>query len=396
MEDMFIFLGWLLIVLTSIAIFSLMLQVFSAFWFEENWSTDLSSGCPTTYVLMPAHNEEKVIARTLEGYCKNIENNVRIVVIADNCNDETAAIARRFPVTVLERLDNENIGKGFAMQHGLDYLHTLKKPPEVVVFVDADSFLTGNRRFAELATLSVELGYPFQAGYMLMHDRETTPVTRLKSLAWILKNFVRPMGMRALGLNCMLQGNGMVFPWRTICDVKLGSSHIVEDNKLAVDLTRNGVEIGFIPSILFGSYFELSQTAVSTQSRRWEGGALILMARELPQLFREFLVSRKLRLLGPIIELVVPPISLLFSLVILTLAFSLVLGLSLSYWALVPVTACLLGIFTLLILAVWRGWAQSEVYFTDILHSIYYALRKIPFYFSLIFRRVTKWERAVR
>ena len=58
------------------------------------------------------------------------------MLIADNCTDETAAIARQLGATVIERQDTENQGKGYALDYGIQYLAT--DPPDIVVLVDAD------------------------------------------------------------------------------------------------------------------------------------------------------------------------------------------------------------------------------------------------------------------
>jgi len=390
------YVGWFLVTLCLVPVLSLAFQVFFAFRFKEKISNSPEGRLPKVVVLIPAHNEEKVIRRTLEGYCARLDSNVEIVVIADNCDDSTAAQAKEFPVTVLERQDESKAGKGYAMQFGLEYIRNKTEEPDVVIFVDADSHLLADARLAQLGNISMTLGHPFQAGNMLLHDRSTNSIGRIKSFAWIVKNFVRPMGMRAMGFNCMLQGNGMVFPWHILRQRDVSSSNIVEDNKLAIDLARSGVKIGFVPHIAFGSFFEITQDAVSTQSRRWEGGTLALLFTELPSLLVESFRKRMMGLLGPAIELVVPPVSLLFSLLALSSSYALITGWMSEYWLLSQVMGGLILVFIVVIFAAWFGWAKSVVKLSDILSCGYYAFRKIPFYLTLIFKRAAKWERAAR
>src|SRR5690606_34058067 len=60
----------------------------------------------------------------------------RVLVVADNCSDATAAVARRLGAEVVERFDAQQRGKGFALDCGLQAL--ADAPPDVVVFLDAD------------------------------------------------------------------------------------------------------------------------------------------------------------------------------------------------------------------------------------------------------------------
>ena len=377
----------------TIPVLSLFVQSVAALRFRSHVIPD--EGQSSLAVVIPAHNEEKVIQRTLSGYCAKLETNVEIFVVADNCTDQTVELCRRFPVKVLERNNDRKVGKGYALEFGVEYLKSLDTPPSVVAFVDADSFMIGDHDLSVLSRISRRLNNPYQTGNILQHEDDTDRLARLKSFAWMLKNSVRPKGMRALGLNCMLQGNGMVFPWSVISDVKLGSSNIVEDNKLAVDLARQGVQIDFVSAVEIGSYFEKTNNNVSVQSKRWEGGALELLVKEWPSIVAEFVKTGNRALLGPIIELCIPPVSLLFSLIIVTQALALTMGAVANEWLPFFVSNALVSLFLGAIYFAWRC-SGSELRLSDIVWSASYAFRKIPFYIGLIFRRIPKWERATR
>ena len=75
-------------------------------------------------VMVPAHNEEAVIEKTLHSL-KQIyypSNKFEIVVIADNCNDKTRNYRQKMNVMVLERFDSINVGKGYALRWCMDQL----------------------------------------------------------------------------------------------------------------------------------------------------------------------------------------------------------------------------------------------------------------------------------
>src|SRR5207248_3357302 len=72
---------------------------------------------PRIAVLVPAHDEEVVLAGMLASVMPQVDISTpdadRVVVVADNCSDDTARIARSFGAIVLERSDAFNRGKGF-------------------------------------------------------------------------------------------------------------------------------------------------------------------------------------------------------------------------------------------------------------------------------------------
>src|SRR5215216_3942672 len=70
-------------------------------------------------VLIPAHNEAAVIGRCLEAIRADARARDLVLVVADRCTDTTAAIARRFGASVLERGPEEQPGRAAARQAGL-------------------------------------------------------------------------------------------------------------------------------------------------------------------------------------------------------------------------------------------------------------------------------------
>jgi glycosyltransferase involved in cell wall biosynthesis len=130
------------------------------------------SSRPRLAVLIPAHNESAGIAGTIHNLLPQLTTGDRLVVIADNCTDDTAQAARQAAseatataeVLILERHDPEHRGKGYALAFGRAALTA--EPPEVVVFVDADCRVTSGT-VADLAAWAHETGRPIQADYLL-------------------------------------------------------------------------------------------------------------------------------------------------------------------------------------------------------------------------------------
>ncbi|MEM9980387.1 MAG: glycosyltransferase family 2 protein, partial [Cyanobacteria bacterium P01_D01_bin.2] len=94
------------------------------------------TGTTRRAILMPAHNEEAVIQATLSTLTPQLHPTDRLVVVADNCTDATADIARQAGATVLERQNDRQRGKGYALDFGLRHLSA--DAPDVLIMVDAD------------------------------------------------------------------------------------------------------------------------------------------------------------------------------------------------------------------------------------------------------------------
>jgi cellulose synthase/poly-beta-1,6-N-acetylglucosamine synthase-like glycosyltransferase len=95
-----------------------------------------------TTVLIPAHNEGAGVLPTIRDVQAQLEPNDRILVVADNCTDDTAAIVEAAGVEVTIRTDPARRGKGYALEFGVRHLGL--NPPDVVVIMDADCRLSEN------------------------------------------------------------------------------------------------------------------------------------------------------------------------------------------------------------------------------------------------------------
>ena len=237
---------------------------------------------PKLAILMPAHNESLVIAQTIQSIMSQLGNQDYLLVVADNCNDDTAAIARNLGAIVIERINQHERGKGYALDYGLQHLKA--NPPQVVLIIDADCMVE-NDAINKLGSACMAYQRPIQALYLMQSQPSPSLKARIAAFAWLVKNKVRPLGFKALGLPCQLMGTGMAFLWQDIVKVNLASGHIVEDMKLGADLCRMNKAPLFLPEALVTSVFPPTAEATSTQRTRWEHGHLSMILTEAPSLF---------------------------------------------------------------------------------------------------------------
>lgn len=300
---------------------------------------------PRIAVLIPAHDEEAVIADTLSSVMAQLCPGDRIVVVADNCFHRTESIAEQCGAEVTRRKDDERRGKGYALDHGIRYLQMSGSAPDVLIVVDADCQI-GDGCLQNLSVLIAETGKAVQANDLILPSRHRrSSQTEFAAFASIVKNFVRPLGASRLGLPCSLYGTGMAFPWSTIVQARLGTSHIVEDLKLAVDMALAGEHVPIL---------------LSTAIRR-----------------------RSVRLFAMALDLFVPPLALLVLLAVALLGVS-----ALFFWITYrsdPMVGCLIAI----------GMSEA-ISLTSLFMAPLYVIGKIPLYTRFLINRQKTWIRTDR
>src|SRR5262249_13139875 len=126
-----------LAMLLHVPVMFLLLQVLASLPTIREPHTALRHRRPRTAILIPAHNESASIASAVAAVRPELMEFDRVVIVADNCSDDTARRAIQGGAEVTERNDPQRLGKGYALDHGIRFLEQ-STPPEVVLFLDAD------------------------------------------------------------------------------------------------------------------------------------------------------------------------------------------------------------------------------------------------------------------
>lgn len=344
-------------------------------------------------VLIPAHDEVAGLGPVLDAIRPQLSDDDRLLVVADNCSDATAEVARTHGADVVERHDPSRRGKGFALDFGIAILRSAR--PDVVVIVDADCDVAPGT-VARLAHSAHASGCPVQATYLMQIQADARLLQRVGAFAFRVKNQVRFQGLKRLGLPCTLAGTGMAFPWAVIETAALATGNIVEDMQLGIDLAIDGFPAVFEPAARVTSQLPESGAGQATQRRRWEHGHLATIRSQTPRLLKEALRQRRADLLGMALDLMVPPISLL----ILSGIAILVLAAALWGWGASPAAFILAGLAMALaaaaLLLAWHRAARDLLSPADIVAIPAYVLGKAPLYAATIFNRERNWVRTDR
>jgi len=266
---------------------------------------------PRLVVLVPAHDEEEVLGATLAALSA-VEYPAaawRLVVIADNCTDGTAAVAYEAGAEVWERHDPERRGKGFALAWALERLQAEDDDFAGVVFVDADCLVSANLLGAVGERLSSGTR-ALQVDYRAANPGDSSAAA-LRFAGFAVGDTVRFLGKSRLGLSCGLVGTGMAFSRDLLAEVPWTTTGLVEDGEFHMRLVLAGERVEFVPEASVSQAVPTSHRESSSQQERWEQGKLELIRAWSGRLLASGLLRRDPQRLHAGLECLVPPQSLL-------------------------------------------------------------------------------------
>lgn len=262
-----------------------------------------AAALPRLLFLVPAHDE----ALLIEGCVRSIlamdypADRREVVVIADNCTDGTADLARTAGATCLERADTERRGKPWALAWALERVDL--GAFDAVVIIDADSLVDPS--FARAMARHSPLAQRAVQGSHAVRNPGDSAMTRMAAvLSTVFYRYMYPLRARA-GLSVPLTGNGMCIGSSILRERGWRAFSIAEDTELYVDLTRAGHRIEVEPDAIVRSQEARELKQGKTQRTRWRAGRIAILRRLGPEVARarDLGFRQKLDILG---ELLVP------------------------------------------------------------------------------------------
>ncbi len=255
-------------------------------------------------VVIPAHNERESIAACLDSLLRdNAAVGASIIVVADNCTDETAAIAVARGVEVLERSSLTERGKGYALNYA--FRHLAARDFDAYVIVDADSVVPSGFLHAFKRTF-VAGADAAQCAYLVSNGDENDR-TRLLDLALRAFNWIRPLGRARLGISAGILGNGFALRKQTLERVPYTAHSVVEDLEYHLALVEKGYTVTFIESTRIYGAMPAGGRGRETQRARWEGGRLRMLREHGLRLTRMIATGRS-AMVEPLLDLLLLPL----------------------------------------------------------------------------------------
>ncbi|TDT72447.1 cellulose synthase/poly-beta-1,6-N-acetylglucosamine synthase-like glycosyltransferase [Hypnocyclicus thermotrophus] len=257
-------------------------------------------------VLIPAHNEEKLIKRCIKSIKKSSDlgYSYDIIVIADNCTDKTIEISKSENVKVLERNNKEKRGKGFALKYAMEKLKNENYYGYIII--DADSIIKEN--------LIEEFGNAFLNGALavqclnFVNEPYISRRNSLMHLALMSMNGLRPLGREKLGISAGILGNGFALSKQLIDEIGYNVNSIAEDIEYHLEIINSGKKVKFLKDTAVYSDFPTTEEGAKSQRARWEGGKFYLQKKYFFKLLKE-VFKGKFHLIEPLLDLMILPLA---------------------------------------------------------------------------------------
>lgn len=344
-------------------------------------------------VFVPAHNEAAVIQRTVSSLSRLDwpANRFRIVVIADNCTDETAAVAHAAGAKVLARHNTTQRGKGYALAFAFEQSRR-DQWADAVVVIDADAEVSTNLLEAFAARLE-QGADAVQAHYGVLNPMASWR-TRLVTIAKGSFHIVRSRARERLGVSSGIRGNGWCVTHRVLTRVPYAAFSLTEDLEYGIDLGVAGIRVHYVDEAHSNADMVSGEAIARKQRQRWEDGRFQLVRSRTLPLLKEALRQPSLVCLDLAFDLLVLPLSYV-TLNVFALAL---LAIGAAWWH--PELAVWLWLSVACVAAlavhVLRGWQLSGIGahgFIDLLRVPGFLVWKIVL---LTRRSSTEWVRTDR
>ncbi|SEO30021.1 glycosyltransferase family 2 protein [Propionispora vibrioides] len=272
----------------------------------------------TFAVVVAAHNEEQVIGQLVENlHVLNYPNELYdIFVVADNCNDKTAQIARNAGANVHERFNLEERGKGFAMEWMFAKLFRLERKYDGVVIFDADNLvhpeflLEMNNRLCK--------GERVIQGYLDAKNPNDTWIAGTFAISFWVVNHIWHLAKYNIGLSSVLGGTGMCIASEVLEEHGWGATCLTEDMEFTMKALLKGIPTTWAHDAIVYDEKPLTFKQAWNQRKRWAQGHFDVAGRYIPQLLVEGIKQQNVRLLDGIIHLIQPYFLILSTLFILS------------------------------------------------------------------------------
>lgn len=245
-------------------------------------------------ICIAARNEETVIGNLLDSIKKQDypEDLLTVFVVADNCTDETAKIARKNGAICYERFDNEHRTKGFALQYLFEKIEEDygRKSFEGYFIFDADNLL--KKDYISRMNDAFDSGEKIITSYRNIKNIDENWITITFAVHWLRSIRFNHRARSVLRLATNIQGTGYLFSNEVVQDGWKYTS-LTEDRGLTADAVAQGYRISYQDAAEFYDEQTPDYKVAYNQKLRWSKGLLINFKESGWKLFVNIIFGRK-------------------------------------------------------------------------------------------------------
>ncbi len=238
-------------------------------------------------LIVAAHNEQTVvedIVKSLKGLEYPAEK-FEVFVVADNCTDKTAQLARQAGAQVLERFDTTKRGKGYAMEFAFEHIFALEQSYEYICVFDADNVVKSD--FLIEMNSKINEGYRAVQGYLDSKNPGDNWLTFSYSLWYWINNRMSQLARGNLDIGCRLGGTGFAVESELIKTYGWGATCLAEDTEFTLKLALNDIRVGWAHgAVVYDEKPTLLGTSIH-QRKRWMQGLSEVATRYVKPLIKK-------------------------------------------------------------------------------------------------------------
>lgn len=222
--------------------------------------------------IIPAHNEEKVVVNLIESlkkldYPKDLYD---IYVIADNCTDKTAEVAKKAGSIVYERFDEAHKTKGHALQWFLAQKIEEDAPYDAFCIFDADNIVDEN--FLKVMNKKLCQGEEVVQGYKDIKNPSDSWVSAGYAIFyWTMHRFYH-LARYNLGLSALLNGTGFMVKFDIIKPTGWNTDTLTEDIEFSLKRIIQGKRVGWATDAIVYDEQPVGFKQSWSQRSRWTIG----------------------------------------------------------------------------------------------------------------------------
>jgi len=260
-------------------------------------------------IVVPAHNEEEVIAKTVQRLFKlhYPSNLYTIHIVADHCSDRTAEFARRAGAVVHERKEGPRSGKGAALSWLFERILKDPKYDSVVIF-DADTRVDEHFLCAMAARLL--RGDQIIQGQHIISNPGDGWFPALTWSMFLIDNRVQNLGRANLGWSAKNMGDSICFRADALRQVGWGEG-LADDYQIRQKYLLHGIKIAYEPAAMGFGEAPMSWAQARAQRGRWIRGVYDANRQFARRLFVKGLQTRNAAMLDGAFQGYLPSYSVL-------------------------------------------------------------------------------------
>lgn len=262
-------------------------------------------------LLIAAHNEEVVIGSLIESMLKldYPKDMYDVFVIADNCTDDTAKIAKTYGVNVCERFNKDKRGKGYALEWMFAKLFKMEKQYDAIAIFDADNLV--HKNFLKEMNSKLQQGYKVVQGYIDSKNPSDSWIATAYSIAFWTQNRMFQLARANVGFSNQIGGTGFAIETETLKELGWGATCLTEDLEFTCKLVLNGEKVGWAHDAIIYDEKPLKLGQSWTQRKRWMQGFTDVASRYFFKLLKKSILERKFYVFDAALYVLQPFVTLL-------------------------------------------------------------------------------------